>query len=416
MSISMGAITNSAASIGQSTAGGAAADKDAVKYVENTLFSSGKLNQFSKRLMFSHFTINSVFRPDCSNTCSTDFIVELPNPLKKVASYEVTSFCITPLFYNIFSDPKSNKLTIQLENLPNKIDNNNVNIALEEGLYQPNEIISFFNGLFAASSTGLQFLRCDYNFIARRIVFRPYNFWIDGYLTQLVNGAIVLGGGVFNPQIINPVNPTTLIPNPFYSPSCVFVLDFTAHDVPPIAVYRTLGWILGFTCSMYEISMESSRRIYNKTYFNFYNRFSTSVGPTFLPGYTNNLYLQTYFGIDPTYMDIYGYLEGDNLFVDRSAFPNSGIYVYLDVDDYNKNYSSSETISLSTNFDCTFSATALAKINISTALITIDNTPNRIFFGPVDLRRFHIRLLNQYGDVVELHGDFTFTMRVTQIY
>ena len=86
------------------------------------------------------------------------------------------------------------------------------------------------------------------------------------------------------------------------------------------------------------------------------------------------------------------------------------------MDDYNKGYSSNETISLSTNFDCTFSATALAKINISTALITIDNHPNRIFFGPVDLRRFHIRLLNQYGDVLDLNGDFTFTLRVTQIY
>ena len=387
-----------------------------IKYVETTIFTSGNLNPFSKRLSISHITINSVLRPDYHTTRSTDFLIELPDPLTRVAAYEVTSFCVVPVFYNINSDSNSNKMMITLENLPNNIANNQKIIEVEDGVYQPNDIVNFFNGIFSASSYGLQFLRCDYNNTARRLSFRPYNFWTDGYLTQLVNGNIVLGGGPFNETIINPASPTSLIPNPFYSPTCRFILDFTTENIPPRPAYTTLGWVLGFTYSVYELSMDTYYTTYNKAYFNFYNRFSTSLGPTFLPGYTNNLYLQKYFDIDTSFINIYGYVQGENLFVDRSTIANSGIYVYLDVDDFNKNYSTTETIAFGENFDSTFSSTTLCKINISTTLVTVDNNPNRLFFGPVDIKKMRVRLLNRFGQVMDIHNDYAFTLRVTSIY
>ena len=223
-----------------------------------------------------------------------------------------------------------------------------------------------------------------------------------------------MGGGPFDENIIDPSNPLALIPNPFYNPTCVFTFDFTTEGLTTKPVYRNLGWVLGFTSCRYELSINTSYTYYSNSYFDFYDYFN-STSPL-LPGYTNDLYLQKYFDFDTSALDIYGYIQGEHMFIDRSLIPNSGLYVFLDIDDYNKNYNPAGTTGLSENFESTFSATTFAKINISTTNITIDNTPNRSFYGPVDLRRLHVRLLNQYGEVFNLQGDFAFTLRITQIY
>ena len=390
------------------------ANSNNILYVEPTLFGSGNINPFSSRLNVSFLTINSLFRPYYNSSLSTDFMVELPDPFKKVASYELASFSCLPIFYNVNSESGSNKMIIVIENPPNNIDNSYVTIELESGLYQPSDFLNYFNALFVSSSNGLQFLRCNYNSNSKKISFRAYNFWLDGYLTQLVNDVIVLGGGPFDENIIDPSNPLALIPNPFYNPTCVFTFDFTTEGLTTKPVYRNLGWVLGFTSCRYELSINTSYTYYSNSYFDFYDYFN-STSPL-LPGYTNDLYLQKYFDFDTSALDIYGYIQGEHMFIDRSLIPNSGLYVFLDIDDYNKNYNPAGTTGLSENFESTFSATTFAKINISTTNITIDNTPNRSFYGPVDLRRLHVRLLNQYGEVFNLQGDFAFTLRITQIY
>jgi hypothetical protein len=383
-----------------------------ILYVEPTLFGSGNINPFSSRLITSYLTINSLFRPNYNNTLSTDYMVELPDPIKKVAAYELASFSCLPIFYNVNASTGTNKMIIVIENPPNNIGGGYVTIEIESGVYQPSDINSFFNGLFSSSSNGLQFLRCVYNYLSKKVTFRAYNFWLDGYLTQIVNDVPVLGGGPFDEMIIDPNDPMALIPNPFYEPTCKFIFDFTTQDASLRPIYRNLGWLLGFTYCRYEISMDNSYTYYTDPYYNFYGYFDRLL-PT---GYTNDLYLQQYFGIDTSFLNIYGYIEAEHIFVDRSIIPNTGIYVFLDIDDYNKNYNPTATTSLSENFDSTFSATTFSKINISTTNITIDNNPNRVFYGPVDIRRLHVRLLNQYGEVINILSDFAFTLRITQIY
>jgi len=414
-----------------------AATTSDVLYVEPTLFGTGKLNPFSTRVFRSYLTINSVYRPDYDNTISTDFIVDLPNPLSRVASYELSTFSGLPLLYNVNAESGSNNLTIYIENLPktigppNSTENSSAYIEVESGVYQPADIVNFFNGIFSASSNGLQFLRCDYNTSPKRLIFRAYNFWIDGYLTQIgTNGTtLVYGGGPFDEQIIDRSTGTTLKANPFYSPNCTFTIDFTSLLSPSRPLYKNLGWALGFTGCKYTISMNtyhifrtnSITTTPTKYYFNFYTYFTTLVPSVFtgagtLSGYTNNLYLQRMFRLDTSYIDVYGYIQGENTFADITPYPNWGAYMFLEIDDYNKNINSSTTRILGENFDSIGGGNVLAKINLSTAITTINNAPNRIFFGPVDVRKFHVRLLNQYGQVIQLHNDFSFTLHFTQIY
>ena len=139
------------------------ANSNNILYVEPTLFGSGNINPFSSRLNVSFLTINSLFRPYYNSSLSTDFMVELPDPFKKVASYELASFSCLPIFYNVNSESGSNKMIIVIENPPNNIDNSYVTIELESGLYQPSDFLNYFNALFVSSSNGLQFLRCNYN-------------------------------------------------------------------------------------------------------------------------------------------------------------------------------------------------------------------------------------------------------------
>jgi hypothetical protein len=383
-----------------------------ILYVEPTLFGSGNINPFSSRLITTYLTINSLFRPNYKNSLSTDFMVELPDPIKKVAAYELASFLGLPIFYNVNAATGSNTMIIVIENPPNNIGGSYVTIEIESGVYQPSDINSYFNDLFSSSSNGLQFLKCNYNTLSKKVVFRAYSFWLDGYLTQIINDAPVLGGGPFDETIIDPMDPTALIPNPFYEPLCKFIFDFTTPDVPTKPIYRSLGWLMGFTYCRYEISMDNCYTYNGVSYYNFYNYF----GATLPPDYTNDLYLQQYFGLDTSFLNVYGYIQGEHIFIDRSIIPNTGIYVFLDIDDYNKNYNPTATTALSENFDSTFSATTFSKINISTTNTTIDNNPNRVFYGPVDIRRLHVRLLNQYGEVINILGDFAFTLRITQIY
>jgi hypothetical protein len=383
-----------------------------ILYVEPTLYGRGNINPFSSRVNTSHLTINTLFRPNYNNTLSTDFIVDLPQPLTKVASYQLESFSCLPVFYNVSSQNGSNKMKFVIINPPMGIVNSYVNVELESGVYQPSNITGYFNYLFQSSSNGLQFLKCEQNTISKKIVFRARSFWYDGYLTQLdADGNVVLGGGPFDELIIDPNDYTQLIPNPFYSPTCSYLLDFTTEHMIARPIYRNLGWVMGFTFCRYEISMDSSYTYYQDPYYNFYSYFKSPV-----PGYTNDLFLQRQYGIDTASLTIYGVVQGDHIFVDRTLIPDTGVYIFLDIDDYNKNYDPSGTTALGENFDTSFSATTFAKINIATTNVSIDNLPNRVFFGPVNLKRLHIRLLNGSGEVFDYPGDYSITLKIQRIY
>ena len=337
-----------------------------VLYVEPTLFGRGQLNPFSNRLRFSDFTINTLFRPNYHTTRSTNFIFDLPDYLTKVASYEMVRFSCNTFFYNISELPGSNVITIIINSPPNNLDDIAITIKINSGSYTASDIQSFFNNYFQASSNGLQFLVCEYNNLSNKFSFRARSFWLDGYLSQLIQDATVpiidpenpninkivqLGGGVYDEFIIDPTDPTKLINNPFYNPDCNFIFDFSVSRVgQETNNYRNLGWVLGFTSCTYILNMNTCNTYYGNPYYNFLVYFSNKYDNTPYinligdPPLTNDLYLQKYFDIMTSELTIYGFLPADIMFVNTSSL-NSGIYFFLDIDDYNKNYNPTNTYS-----------------------------------------------------------------------
>ena len=46
-----------------------------------------------------------------------------------------------------------------------------------------------------------------------------------------------------------------------------------------------------------------------------------------------------------------------------------------------------------------------------------DSTRRRVYFGPVDLRKFHIQILDEYGRVIDLNNmDISFALKLTRLY
>ena len=46
-----------------------------------------------------------------------------------------------------------------------------------------------------------------------------------------------------------------------------------------------------------------------------------------------------------------------------------------------------------------------------------NHTKTRKYFGPVDIRKIHVRILDQYGNQVNLNNmDFSFSLELTQLY
>jgi hypothetical protein len=282
---------------------------------------------------------------------------------------------------------------------------------MESGLYQPENIQKYFNDLFISSVNGLQFLRCGYNNATKKMIFRVFSFWIDGYLTLMVNNQPVRGGGVYDEYIINPQDPYgDLIVNPFYKPDCSFILDFTSDESISRPVYRNLGWVMGFTQCQYTIDNDSCYIYYGNPYYDFYTYLKLN-NPV-----NNILYLQQYFDINTAELLINGAVHAENIIVNTTTIPNSGVYVFLDIDDFNRNYDPTSCMALSDEFDSSFSASTFAKINLSTAFSYIDNSMGRTFFGPVNIKKMHIRLLNQYGEICYLPCDYSFTLRFTRMY
>ena len=97
-------------------------------------------------------------------------------------------------------------------------------------------------------------------------------------------------------------------------------------------------------------------------------------------------------------------------------------YVFMEVDDFHNNFQT-DTIqsSVGTSY---IGNNLLGRIGINSGSLTVmQSYPSdgvyrkREYFGPVRLERLHVRLLNRYGEVLDLTGnDFAFVLEFEIVY
>ena len=134
-------------------------------------------------------------------------------------------------------------------------------------------------------------------------------------------------------------------------------------------------------------------------------------------------YRKEYYSHDDDYVDIskVSFDKGEG-FEAESCFQNINgqRYIFLSIDDYNKNFSKS----LFSPFEDSVinDNNIFAKINNNSDTFDytngdVDYQFKRQYFGPVDLMKMRIRLLDEYGRIVSLNkADYSFTLKVEQLY
>jgi len=169
------------------------------------------------------------------------------------------------------------------------------------------------------------------------------------------------------------------------------------------------------------------------------NRFSVIIDPITLkttisnstnnfnmifPNKTSDVYFYKSIGwtVGYRHMDIY---VNKNSYISESLFNSCPTnYLFLEINDFN--YSSASRL-IGLFLDNFLDKNILAKIPYKSCLSDICNTlfinnenlicATRNYFGPIHLQKLAIRLLNQYGEIVDLHGrDFSFTLEMDVLY
>ena len=124
-----------------------------------------------------------------------------------------------------------------------------------------------------------------------------------------------------------------------------------------------------------------------------------------------------------TYTDILTNTQYFNYVVSETSYGSSeDSYLFLEVDDFHNNFQTDTVIS--TNATSYVGKNILARVVLNAgSLRLVQNNGNdgmfkkREYLGPVRIERLHFRLLNKFGDVVDLtYNNFSFALEFVTIY
>jgi len=339
-------------------------------------FVEGKMNPIEKRSTTKTICIDTLFRPNFNKTKATDFTYVLPMPINKVVSMQMTSLEI-PNMWNSFSEINhSNTFKIDLFNVNdgsgNIIPKTSTTIIIPPGNYMSSDFQKVMNNIFQSEGTpGLNFINLEVS-IQTNTIIRANILEYDNN-SRIVTQSLVLGYELAGQY---PYDPS----GEYYSPNFYFDLHF---EIPNQKVYKTAGWMMGFRQPSYSsrfLSFISDSEQGRRTEFKNYLKSESSYGSTI-----------------------------DN-------------YLFLEVTDFHNNYPTD--LIVSTNETSYLGNNILARIVLlSGANTTVWNNAGdlifkkREYFGPVRLEKLHIRILNRFGDVLDLRGnDFSLVLEIKQLY
>lgn len=322
------------------------------------------INPIKTKSVIKLLNINTLFRKNYYQQKSTDFIIDLPETLKNVTSITLANTEIPNTMYTFSSDIGTNEFTVETyqteENATPSwkiLKKKEIVVRIKNGNYSAQELVDYLNRYIFSSLAGneeLKRIACLYDKITQKI-----HFFRD--MRQPNEGGFpddtTVGAGI-----------------KYY-----FNIDWKLKNNPNRSIQLNMGWILG----------------YRKEYYSYDDDYTISTAVSFDKG------------------------EG---FEAEACFQNNNgqRYIFLSIDDYNKNFSKSlfspfEDSAVNDN-------NIFAKINNSSDSFDytngdVDYQFKRQYFGPVDLMKLRIKLLDEYGRVISLNNsDYSFTLKLEQLY
>lgn len=340
-------------------------------------YPAGKINPVEKRVVVKNLCIDSIFRKNYDKTKSNDFTFNLPDGINNVISMNVSAIEFPNCWYTFDSRTKSNKFTITVYNAPTPIDSIEVYdpeiphvIEIPNGNYRSDIFRDSMNNMFSNIRGGLEYIYFDVNEISSKCIFRTKSSGDDSK-------------NLFMNSDILEADPS----NSFY-----FTIDFAIEDDPERPLYFNAGWMMGFRKSFYVVN-------YTESAYNDIVTASFTAG-TMTPKEYN------------------WYIEGES-----SYGSNIQNYIYLEIDDYHKNFTTN-TIIANSNNENYLGNNIMGRISVVSGMNTIitNTASDRVFkkreyFGPVKLEKLTVRLLNRYGIPILMNeNDFSFTLEIEQLY
>jgi hypothetical protein len=338
-----------------------------VVYTNDWKYPAGVINPIEKRFITKIINIDSLFRENYTTTLSSNFMWVLPENLNNVISMKITSIEIPYSWFVISEKTKNNKFTINLFNMSGQADITHT-ITIPDGNYLAETFVEHLTNYFQNIGNGLQFLYATVNVDnARTIIRARINTDVGGF-------------------------PSPYDPNDrLYSPNFYFTIDFVSEYETNFGknFKKSLGWFLGFRKPLYIVTKD--------------NTFNDNISNSY-----NQIVYKCYLSSESSY---------------GSSIQN---YFFLDLNDYNNNEITDSIVSSIDNAKNEYIGNnIIAKIPIVNPFFTTlfnNNANDKIFkqrdyLGPVRLNKLHIRLLNKFGDIIDLNGnDFSFTLEMSVLY
>ena len=330
--------------------------------------SVGTLNPINRRTTEETINIDSRFRDNYYNTNSTNMIIQLPFRIKNVITMHLTSVSIPISYHYISKELKNNTFVIEL-NDANGNTSRNV-FTIPDGRYEPAMSMAQGVGLIDdVISTLIQF-KSD-SLTNPPFPEPPLKSWWEG-----ISYNVDPKSGRSSFRITN---------NLYYTFKILFNVDSNGDIDVSTPLQLKLGWMLGYRLSTYIFTNSDSSLTLN--------------GPAIIS-------------------EGLCHIKGPD-------------YMYLSIDDYNNNvnnYFKSAFTSSILNDNIISRINSTASIGFSdqrhgiyqignTDLFTSAMGNQRTYFGPVDIERLHIELLDEYGRHINLNNmDWSLTIGLETIY
>tara|TARA_B110000285_G_scaffold235582_1_gene318294 strand:- start:1205 stop:2599 length:1395 start_codon:yes stop_codon:yes gene_type:complete len=360
----------------------------------------GNINPIKRKTTTQLISIDSLFRNLKLYPQSTDFIVNLPNPIENAINMKLVSAEI-PNSFSLYSEERgNNKLTISMK--VNQIDVSNVPlvIVIMDGSPSFLTLISYINDILDSQRNAYSFLICGIDNISGKLFFRfktlkEMNTWttvwhdILGVTTPPDNKPptpnYVMPGSALTTQTTYPgfasgTDRTQTTQHNVWDASMAnvtYTIDFNPGETELI---KSLGWAMGFR------------------------------EPTSRVGFTDTF--------ERGYIKYHGYIAGNTPYSDAEDD-----YIFLYIDDFVGNYN--DNLSSALGDDNFFSKSLIARIKISSAFYMVEFIENtgtflektRDYFGPVNIKKLHFKLINKFGGLIDLmNSNFSLTLEFEKLY
>ena len=418
------------------------------------------LNPNLKNITTRIINIDSQYRQSNSiNNLSTDFTLDLSESILNVVSLRLYSYQIPYTWYCFDIQYSNTCFWITFVDQ----DGNPVELPINIGNKTVNQIgipISIAPGNYTAQSSTTEGSFCYA--IIQALIGAGFEASNTNVSINSVNFKLTLS--LYGLKYTNPINEETYTVGnstilTFFDPTAVLTCSNTCGQ--SLAINQTMGWLMGFRVPAETVNTTGNTGtavvdLYGPKYLilvvDDYNQNHINSGLIGITEYSNVLKLPSYYSPDLPYTCIPASPAGTNLAINSQILQNDPNAGTLLMDKYNASYDKVQQILPSAPRTLTqtqiYTINEILKNNGKTtnykltspttpdtfALIPIKHTGlntgdtivefggtlqenKRVYFGPVNIERLHIQLLDDKGNVLNLNGaDWSITLISENLY